>query len=448
MLVGSAAYFSTKLYPSDTITSGARLPATGETEIRDYYVSPQGKDTNPGTMNAPFASIQKAIELVKPGGTVFLMEGVYHQTVSINKSGSLDQGYITLRNVEGQTAIMDGKGVKQVEDGVIHIDNASYVRVKGIEIRHFYTASPDVTPVGIHVSGSGRNIEMIGNRIHDMGTNADQRIGGGNAHGIAVYGNSATSLEQLAIIENELYNLKLGASEAMAVNGNVDGFRIARNIVHDNNNIGIDIIGFEGTAPNPPQDQARNGVIEENHVYNSSSFGNPAYGEDYSAAGIYVDGGKAVKIIDNDVHHNDFGIELASEHASGATSNVEVSTNRIYNNHAAGITLGGYDEDRGRTENCIIKENELTENNAKHLGYGEINLAFDTRNNELRNNHIKANEDGRMITNEFTENEGNNVDYNHYSSKNQAYWIWKDEEFDDFGAYQTETGNDLHSDLN
>ncbi|WP_342752980.1 right-handed parallel beta-helix repeat-containing protein [Shouchella clausii] len=295
LLLASAAYFSTKLYPNDTITSEERQPATAETETRDYYVSPQGKDTNPGTMNAPFASIQKAIELVKPGGTVFLLEGVYHQTVSINKSGSLDQGYITLRNVEGQTAIMDGKGVKQVEDGVIHIDNASYVRVKGIEIRHFYTASPDVTPVGIHVSGSGRNIEMIGNRIHDMGTNADQRIGGGNAHGIAVYGNSATSLEQLAIIENELYNLKLGASEAMAVNGNVDGFRIARNIVHDNNNIGIDIIGFEGTAPNPPQDQARNGVIEENHVYNNSTYGNPAYGDDYSAGGIYVDGGQSCK---------------------------------------------------------------------------------------------------------------------------------------------------------
>ncbi|MGG3280969.1 hypothetical protein [Paenibacillus solani] len=133
-----------------------------------------------------------------------------------------------------------------------------------------------------------------------------------NRRRIAVYGNSATSLKQIVIIQNELYNLKLGASEAMAINENVDGFRITQNIVHDNNNIGIDIIGFEGIAPNPAQDQARNGVIQ-----------------------------------------------------------------------AAGITLGGNDEDRRRTENCIIKENKLTENNAKHLGYGEINLAFDTRNNEL-----------------------------------------------------------------
>lgn len=454
LLSGSAAYISTKINPSGAKHSATHsssivdIETTDETTIRDFYVSPQGKDTNPGTMDAPFASIHKAIELVKPGGTVFLLEGVYHQTVSINKSGSSDQGYITLRNLEGHTAIMDGKGVKQVEDGIISIDNASYVRVAGLEIRHFYTKSADVTPIGIHVSGSGRNIEIIGNRIHDMGTNAGQSTGGGNAHGIAVYGNSATSLKQIVIIQNELYNLKLGASEAMAINGNVDGFRITQNIVHDNNNIGIDIIGFEGIAPNPAQDQARNGVIQENHVYNISSFGNPAYGKDYSAAGIYVDGGKAVKIMDNDVYNNDFGIELASEHAGGATSNVEVSLNRIYNNRAAGITLGGYDEDRGRTENCIIKDNKLTENNAKHLGYGEINLAFDTRNNELRNNSIQANEDGLMITNEFTQNEGNKVDFNHYSSKNQAYWIWKGEEFDDFGAYRSQTGNDLHSDLN
>ncbi|RCX19592.1 parallel beta-helix repeat protein [Fontibacillus phaseoli] len=343
---------------------------------------------------------------------------------------------------------MEGKGVQQVDNGVISIDNASYVRVTGLEIRHYNTSSADVTPIGIHVSGSGRNIEIIGNRIHDMGTNAGQKAGGGNAHGIAVYGNSAASINKIDIIQNELYNLKLGASEAMAINGNVDGFRVMQNIVHDNNNIGIDIIGFEGIAPNPVQDQARNGVIQENQVYNNSSYGNPAYGNDYSAAGIYVDGGKDMKIIDNNIHDNDFGIELASEHAGGVTSNVEVSLNRIYNNSAAGITLGGYDEDRGRTENSIIKENKLTENNSKHLGYGEINLAFDTRNNELRNNYIEANEDGLMITNEFTQNEGNKVDFNHYSSKNQAHWIWKGEEFDDFRAYRTQTGNDLHSDLN
>ena len=38
----------------------------------------------------------------------------------------------------------------------------------------------------------------------------------------------------------------LGASESVVVNGNVKGWRIAGNHIHDNNNIGIDAIGYEG----------------------------------------------------------------------------------------------------------------------------------------------------------------------------------------------------------
>ena len=60
------------------------------------------------------------------------------------------------------------------------------------------------------------------------------------------------------------------------VNGNVTNFRITHNVVHDNNNIGIDIIGFERTAPDPAADQARDGVVSGDLVYNITSRGNPA----------------------------------------------------------------------------------------------------------------------------------------------------------------------------
>ncbi|RCX19591.1 uncharacterized protein DUF1565 [Fontibacillus phaseoli] len=98
LLSVSTTYFIAKIFPNDEIDSVIEqsethssgiltTEAVGEAQVRDYYVSPQGKDTNPGTLNAPLASIQKAIELVKPGGSVILLEGVYHQTVSIEKSG-------------------------------------------------------------------------------------------------------------------------------------------------------------------------------------------------------------------------------------------------------------------------------------------------------------------------------------------------------------------------
>jgi pectate disaccharide-lyase len=413
---------------------------------KDIYVSPSGNNNNPGTVDAPLANIQTAIDAVLPGGTIFLKGGVYHQTVKIQKSGSESEGFITLRSAEGEHAILDGTGVKVDTEGICFIIDASYVQVQDIELRNYRTEQAGTTPIGIFVKGASHHIGISGNIIHDMGTDF-QGHNGGDAHGIAVYGTSDSPQHDIFIDFNELYNLKLGSSEALAINGNVDGFRVVRNSIHDNNNIGIVIIGFEGVSPDPANDRARNGVILQNHVYNISSYRNPAYGNQYAAAGIYVDGGTKVSIEDNDIHDNDYGIELASEHAGGKTSEVEALHNRIYHNRASGISLGGYDEHRGSTLNCVIQENELIYNNANHLGYGELNLAFDTRSNQIINNQIKANEDGLMITNEFKQNLGNTIDYNVYTSKGNPQWSWKGEKFNDFVTYMKKTSNDLHSSI-
>ena len=80
--------------------------------------------------------------------------------------------------------------------------------------------------------------------------------------GIAVYGtNPKIPITALVIDGNEVHHLKTGSSESLVVNGNVTDFRITDNVVHDNNNIGIDIIGFERTSPDPATDQARDGVV-------------------------------------------------------------------------------------------------------------------------------------------------------------------------------------------
>ena len=73
-------------------------------------------------------------------------------------------------------------------------------------------------------------------------------------------------------MDNELANLTLGSSEALVVNGNVKDFRIEGNKVHDTNNIGIDVIGFEGTAPDPDRrpgarrDRARQRGVERRQL--------------------------------------------------------------------------------------------------------------------------------------------------------------------------------------
>jgi len=37
----------------------------------------------------------------------------------------------------------------------------------------------------------------------------------------------------------------------MVLNGNVEKFVVSNNVVHDNDNIGIDFIGYEGENPDP-----------------------------------------------------------------------------------------------------------------------------------------------------------------------------------------------------
>ena len=54
---------------------------------RDLYVSTGGNDKNPGTKNAPLATVGCAVAKAKPGDTVKIGPGIYREEVTIRKSG-------------------------------------------------------------------------------------------------------------------------------------------------------------------------------------------------------------------------------------------------------------------------------------------------------------------------------------------------------------------------
>jgi len=298
----------------------------GETAVGDYFVSvSNGNDNNVGSYEKPFKSIKKALSVVEPGNAIYILEGKYSESIDITKSGQ-EGKMITIKNFGSDKVIIDGNGRDSA--GVI-IWNKSYIRIEGLEITNFRGTN---TPMGISIEGFGSDVEIVKNKIYNIQTTD-------NAHGIAVYGTSGTnSYKDILIDGNELYQLKLGQSESIVVNGNVEGFKIINNIVHDNDNIGIDCIGFEGTAPS--NDQARNGIVKNNLVYNISSGNNPTYGGDKCADGIYVDGGKNIIIESNRVYNCDLGIEVASEHRDKITNEVYVKNNIIYECDF-GLIVGG-----------------------------------------------------------------------------------------------------------
>ncbi len=420
-----------------------------------YYVSTTGSDSNAGTgTGTAWKTLQKAANTAGPGDTVYVMGGTYNQKLKISTSGSSAGGYITFQNYANQTAIIDGTGLSVGDsEGLVEIGNASYVKIQGFEIRNYASSTRDKVPMGIYVYGSGNHIELRNNFVHDIKSTATVRsdLSGRDAHGIAVYGTNATAISDLVIDGNTLTKLVLGSSESLVVNGNVNGFAITNNLIHDNDNIGIDAIGFEGTAPS--NDQARNGTISGNTVYNITSINNPAYGKSlpngsYAADGIYVDGGKDIVIERNYSYSNDIGIEMASEHAGKSTSNITVRSNMVYNNSYTGIAIGGYDTQRGSTIGCKIVNNTLYKNDTVGYEGGQLLVQFDTRNNVIENNILVASASGILIQNGYTQNTGNTVDYNLYYGPGGASgstWIWKTVSYGSFAAYKIGSGNDAHS---
>jgi len=421
-----------------------------------FYVSTTGDDSNPGTQSAPWRTVQHAVDTARAGSTVNVRGGVYEELVNIKASGNATDGYITFRSYPGETAVLDaGHFTPSGRQGVVTIHNQSYVRIEGFEIRNFRTAEHRLAPLGISVMGSGSHIELLKNNVHHIEQTFNGRDApghGGNGFGIAVYGTDAkTPITELVIDGNDVHNLQTGSSESLVVNGNVTNFRITHNVVHDNNNIGIDVIGFERTAPDPAVDQARDGVVSGNLVYNITSRGNPAYGDEQNSDGIYVDGGTRVLIEQNVMHDVDFGIELASEHKDRATSYITARNNLIYHAHTAGVSIGGYDPQRGHTEHCTVVNNTLYDNDTSATGSGEFQMQWNMADNIFANNIVYAGPRCLMTVNKSKVEKNQlpvSIDHNLYycaSGAKASTWIEVAETVTGFDKYVVSTGNDRNS---
>jgi hypothetical protein len=329
-----------------------------------YYVSKTGSDSNPGTIKLPWLTIQHAANSVSAGATVYVFRGVYNEAVNFPASGTASAP-ITLRSYPGQTAVIDGTGVTccgpSGTEGLITIVNQSYITVQGLEIRNFTTNNPSYVPTGVWITGSGTGVRILNNLVHNITTTSEKN---GNAFGISAYGTSKTPITQLVIGGNEVYDLRTGNSESLNVDGNVTHFAITNNLVHDNDNIGIDAIGYEGVGP-VGYDEAMYGEISGNTIYNISGITNPGEGHQYDADGLYCDGCAYVTFERNLIFQVDYGIETTSENQVCLENGTEwsgpnntgnpgkgkypcygryatVRNNIFYNSNACGNSIGGY----------------------------------------------------------------------------------------------------------
>jgi len=414
-----------------------------------FYVATTGSNSNPGNAAHPWRTIQHAVQSVPAGATIFVHAGTYNELVTVTRSGSPDKGFISLKAVAEETPAIDGAGlaVPGGQYGLITIDDASYIRIEGFEIRNYVSKRAADVPIGIFIEGAGDHIELNHNHIHDITTTVTTSAG--DALGIAVYGSRAPApIAQLIIDGNELDHLTTGFSESLSLSGNVTLWQVTDNSIHDNDNIGINIEGFFKTAPQAAFDQARNGLVSGNVVYNITSRHNPAYNDTLGADGIYVDGGTFVTIQRNLVHDTDLGIELASEIHGRVTDDVIAHDNLVYRGFVTGISIGGAGESNGGTTNCVIANNTLFDDDTTQSGSGEFQIQFHASANVFENNILSANAQGLLVNSFVPDAIAPAVlDHNLYFSPAgdaSSQWLWLGKTYTGFAAFQKHTGNDGH----
>lgn len=334
---------------SDTISNNA------------IYVSPDGNDSNTGTINSPYLTVQKALDTVKSGQTIYLRGGTYTGHNTFKTSGA-EGNYITLRNYPNEKAYLTA--TSNTDGAIIGLNGNDYIKIEGLDIGNLSS----VQAYGILLNAEENHIIIRNNEIHNLLTTKPGENEDGEANAILCYGEGKTeelSINNICIENNNVHNNTTGWCESVSVTGNAKYVNIINNTVHDNTNIGIDFYGNAGYCSVAELDQPRYCVAAGNTVYKSIC----SYAE---CAGLYVDGARDVVLENNTIYDSMYGIEIGSEEKQDnyPVKNIIARNNLVYNNSYGGIRVGGYDKKKtGYVKDTKIYNNTLVNNGSGEGGW-------------------------------------------------------------------------------
>ena len=142
-------------------------PSIGEA----FFVAPDGLDSNPGTLEAPWRTVQRAVNALTAGQIAYVRAGTYSENLLMTRSGTL-AAPITISNFPGEQPVLHPGGGANCND-VLQLYDVSYVRVQGFTIEG---ANGCDNNTNVYVAGNSRHIEISGNEIrngHDHGLYSD-----------------------------------------------------------------------------------------------------------------------------------------------------------------------------------------------------------------------------------------------------------------------------------
>ncbi len=102
-------------HPAQTISHNTTQPQSNIkiffpialTARSTFYVSPNGNDGNPGTLERPWRTISKAAREAFPGIEIYIRGGIYNELVEVRASGTEDKP-IRFMAYSGEAPVIDG----------------------------------------------------------------------------------------------------------------------------------------------------------------------------------------------------------------------------------------------------------------------------------------------------------------------------------------------------
>jgi chitodextrinase len=194
----------------------------------ELFVSLSGNDANPGTLAAPFRTVDKAAFVAAPGDIVSVRAGTYVGRVKIYGSKGTASARIVYRAYPGEKVIFDGTGVAS-DKAVVSLNDTEYVDFSGFEVRN-------APHIGIAL-WYARQTRVLNNVVHDTVRNgiyvgADTT---GVVSDITISGNTVYH----TVLENQYHNMSDAGWAGAVVIAYCERAVITRNRIYQNDGEGI-----------------------------------------------------------------------------------------------------------------------------------------------------------------------------------------------------------------
>lgn len=373
-------------WPAITLSAAGELTQVGVAG-RTYFVAPYGNDASDGlTPNAPLRTLERALGLVAPGETIELREGTYTPVGNgfpFNRAGTAE-ARIKIKAYNGEHPVLDAAGKAFA---VLIPEGSPYWIIEGLELRGgtAYT-----------VKIESHHVHLVGNNIHGSSNDLIKLVQ--TSDDVVIYGN-----------EIHHNNAPRGANAQGIDIVGADRTWIAHNFVHDTASIAIYAKG-----------NARNTIIENNHVENIASRGimlGQSTGAEFLWDGDYESYDGVIR--DNIIINTDDACL-----ATASSFNVKILHNSCLN--AARLSHG-----------AVFVSNESEK--------GQAGTNIEIRNNIV----VSAGRPAIMIgQNALTDPRSLVIDHNLYSSAGPVTFLWEDIGINgDMSAWRAATGQDARSNI-